>query len=220
MVVFIAEIGSNWEGDLKKAKELVRKCKKAGANYVKFQMWRAEDLYDNDDYKKYELDFYQATKIKEFCDLIGIEFFCSVFYPEAVELLERLDVKLYKIGSRTFTQADPYSQETLEAVARTKKPVIFSDGFFKVKLKPKSSRELFCIPEYPADPLLIDWDKIGHYDGFSDHTPGIETALLYCKKYPDKILEKHVKLTDSKGPDAFFSITTQELADLIIKSKS
>jgi len=129
-------------------------------------------------------------------------------------------VKLFKIASRTFTLVDPYSVETLATIADSKIPVIYSDGFFKVKLKPKSSRELFCIPEYPAAPSDIDWDKIGHYDGFSDHTPGIETALKYCKKYPDKILEKHVKLPDSKGPDAFFSITTQELAQLIILSKS
>ena len=41
----VAEIGSNWEGSITKAKKIIRECKKAGANAVKFQMWRAEDLY-------------------------------------------------------------------------------------------------------------------------------------------------------------------------------
>ena len=39
-VTIIAEIGSNWEGDLEKAKKLISKSKKAGADLVKFQMWR------------------------------------------------------------------------------------------------------------------------------------------------------------------------------------
>ena len=41
----VAEIGSNWEGSITKAKKLILECKKAGADAVKFQMWRAEDLY-------------------------------------------------------------------------------------------------------------------------------------------------------------------------------
>ena len=44
----VAEIGSNWEGRLSKAKRIIHECKKAGANAVKFQMWRAEDLYTVD----------------------------------------------------------------------------------------------------------------------------------------------------------------------------
>ena len=43
---FIAEIGSNWEGDSKIAKSHIKEAKKSGANFVKFQMWRAEDLYE------------------------------------------------------------------------------------------------------------------------------------------------------------------------------
>jgi len=41
----IAEIGSNWEGNLKKAEKIIHECKKAGVIVVKFQMWRARDLY-------------------------------------------------------------------------------------------------------------------------------------------------------------------------------
>ena len=42
----IAEIGSNWEGNLTTARKIIRECKEAGADGVKFQMWRASDLYE------------------------------------------------------------------------------------------------------------------------------------------------------------------------------
>ncbi len=43
----IAEIASNWEGSFSKAKKLIQESKDAGADAVKFQMWRADDLYNN-----------------------------------------------------------------------------------------------------------------------------------------------------------------------------
>jgi sialic acid synthase SpsE len=45
-VTIVAEIASNWEGNVTKAKKLIKECKKAGADAVKFQVWRAIDLYD------------------------------------------------------------------------------------------------------------------------------------------------------------------------------
>jgi len=220
---FVAEIGSNWYP--RHGRKLIKECKDAGANVVKFQMWRQKDLYpNNQEFKRYELTFDRTRKYKEYADSIGIEFFCSVFYPEAVAFLEELGVKRYKIASRTFT-GDLYAKETIEAVKKTGKPFIFSDGFntkFTMDRWKGNSlvKQLYCISEYPTNPDDIDWEEILKYDGFSDHTLGIETALKYCKLYPDKILEKHVKLEDSKGPDAFFSITTQELAQLITLSTS
>ena len=41
----IAEIASNWEGNFLKARKLIKESKIAGANAVKFQIWRANDLY-------------------------------------------------------------------------------------------------------------------------------------------------------------------------------
>jgi len=210
---FVAEIGSNWEGDIHKAFQLIRECKMAGANAVKFQMWRADDLYDGK-YKEYELSFYDVSEINQYAKFMNIEFFCSVFYPEAVEFLEKLGVKRYKIASRTARFEDPHSIDTILAVRKTRKEIIVSNGNIP------NSKRLYCISEYPTNPLEIDWDKAQKCDGFSDHTLGIESALKYAKLKPDGIIEKHVKLVDSKGPDAFFSITTQELAQLITLSTS
>ena len=129
----VAEIGSNWEGSITKAKKIIHECKKAGANAVKFQMWRAEDLYTRShpnwkNIKKSELTFDKARKIKEYSDKQNIEFFASAFYPEAVDFLESLNVKKYKIASRTCLFKDPFSRETLTKKSLTKKPVIISMG--------------------------------------------------------------------------------------------
>ena len=131
-VIVVAEIASNWDGSILKAKQLVKESKEAGADAVKFQMWRANDLYENHPdwkiIKKSELTFKKAEQIKKFADKFGIEFFCSAFYPEAINFLESLKVKRYKVASRTCTLRDPYSLETIRAEAKTKKPIIISMG--------------------------------------------------------------------------------------------
>ena len=124
-ITVVAEIGSNWEGNIIKAKKIIRKCKKSGADAVKFQMWRTDDLYQNhpqyDLIKRSELTFVKAEKLKKFSDDEGIEFFCSPFYPEAVDFLDKLGVKRFKVASRTCTLNDPHSLGTLKKIAETKK---------------------------------------------------------------------------------------------------
>ena len=61
-VTIVAEIASNWEGSIIKAKKLIKECKKAGADAVKFQVWRTSDLYNKKhpnwkEIKKSELSF-------------------------------------------------------------------------------------------------------------------------------------------------------------------
>ena len=229
-ISIIAEIGSNWEGSLTKAQKLIKECKNAGANMVKFQMWRSNDLYSKNHpdwkvIKKSELTFDKAKKIKKFADKIGIEFLCSVFYPEAVDFLESLDVKRYKIASRTCLFKDPYSLETLEKIASTKKPVIISMGMGgNKKLINKifsKNKKIFCycVSEYPLEFNRINWKSAKRYNGFSDHTLGITAPILFSilkkqKKVKEIVIEKHVKLKQSKGPDASTSISTNQLAEL------
>ena len=227
----IAEIGSNWEGNLTKAKKIIFKCKKVGVDIVKFQMWRAHDLYSLDhpnwkEIKKSELTFEKAKLVKRFSDKIGIEFVCSAFYPEAVDFLESLKVKRYKIASRTCLLKDPFSKETLEAVAGTKKPVIVSMGMggnknliHKIFSRDKTTY-CYCISEYPLKFSKINWKKALNYDGFSDHTLGITAPILFTilkkqKKAEQILIEKHVKLQNSNGPDASTSIDTNQLSELV-----
>ena len=230
-VIIVAEIGSNWEGSVLKAEKIIWECKKSGADAVKFQMWRAKDLYSKNhpnwkEIKKSELTFEKAEKIKKIADKIGIEFICSVFYPEAVKFLEKLNVKRYKIASRTCLIKDPYSLEVLESKAMTKKPIIISMGMGgnlkkikKIFLKNKTIF-CYCISEYPLEFKKIDWKEAIKYDGFSDHTSGIIAAIIFTilkkqKKSKLILIEKHIKLKNSKGPDASTSMDTKQLSELV-----
>ena len=227
----IAEIGSNWEGSIRIAQKIISECKNAGADAVKFQMWRAKDLYsethpDWTTIQKSELTFKKAEKIKKISDNLGIEFMCSAFYPEAVQFLESLNVRRYKIASRTCLLKDPFSRETLENKSKTKKPMIISMGMGgdkkkiqKIFLKNKIIF-CYCVSEYPLEFNKINWKKAVNYDGFSDHTMGITAPILFTilkkqKKSKEIIIEKHVKLQNSTGPDASTSIDTTQLSVLI-----
>jgi sialic acid synthase SpsE len=229
----VAEIASNWEGSISKAKKLILESKKAGANAVKFQMWRANDLYSKANpqwkiIKKSELTFEKAEKLKKYADSQNIEFFCSVFYPEGVNCLESLGVKKYKIASRTCLLNDKYSLETLESVARTRKPVIISMGMGGNKkriMKIFSKNKItfcYCISEYPTPFKKINWKEAMKYDGFSDHSIGIVAPFLFGLLKKERrakclIIEKHVKLRNSRGPDASTSMTIELLKELVSK---
>ena len=230
-ITVVAEIGSNWEGNTIKAKKIIRECKKAGADAVKFQIWRANDLYDTKHpswkiIKKSELTFNQASILKKFADKIKIDFFCSAFFPEAVDFLESINVKRYKVASRTCLLKDPFALETLKKKASTKKPVIISMGMGgnKKKILKMFSKNnkifCYCISEYPLEFEKIDWAVAPQYDGFSDHTMGIMAPIIFTilKKIKNSkkiYIEKHVKLKNSKGPDASTSINTEQLKELI-----
>jgi len=206
----VAEIASNWEGNLTKARKLIQESKNAGADAVKFQMWRAEDLYTEKHpnwkfIKKSEITFDKAKKLKKISDEIGIEFFCSAFYPDAIDFLEKINVKRYKVASRTCLFKDPYSIETLNKKSKTKKPVIISMGMGGSKkkieqiFKNNNTTFCYCISKYPTKLKEIVWKNAVKFDGFSDHTLGITAPIIFSvlkKNLGTKTIciEKHVKL--------------------------
>ena len=227
----VAEIASNWEGSFSKATKLIQESKNAGVDAVKFQMWRANDLYNSKHpnwkfIKKSEVTFDKAKKLKRIADKVGIEFFCSAFYPDAIRFLEKLNVKRYKIASRTCLLKDPFSLETLQEKSDTQKPVIISMGMGGNRKKIENifskNQKIFCycISEYPAQMNKIDWKNAIKFDGFSDHTLGIIAPIIFTilKKIKNSkkiYIEKHVKLKNSNGPDASTSITTEQLKELM-----
>lgn len=229
--IIVAEIGSNWEGSLTKAKKIIKECKEAGADAVKFQMWRANDLYSKkhpnwDEISKSELTFKHVKEIKSFSDSIGIEFFCSAFYPEAVKFLNSIKVKRFKVASRTCLMKDPHAKETLIEKSKTKKPIIVSMGLggskntIKKIFSKNTTTFCYCISEYPLKLSKINWKEAIKFDGFSDHTLGITAPIIFTilKKQLDTktiIIEKHVKSKNSVGPDASTSIDTEELREMV-----
>jgi len=230
-IFLVAEIGSNWEGSLPKAEKIIKECKKSGADAVKFQMWKATHLYKKshpnwNEIKRSELTFDKAKKIKKIADKNKIEFFCSAFYPEAVIFLESINVKKYKIASRTCLFTDPFSSETIREKAKTGKSVFISMGMGGNKRKIlnffSKSKPIFCycISQYPLPFKKIKWSDAIKFDGFSDHTLGITAPLIYAilkkQQKADKIIiEKHVKLLNSKGPDASSSLDIKKFGEMI-----
>jgi len=214
-----------------KAKKLIMESNVAGADGVKFQMWRASDLYTTDHPEwnniiKSELSFEQTTELKQYADEVGIDFFCSAFYPDAVTHLESLNVKQYKVASRTCLFEDPWSLETLQSKADTKKKIIISMGMGGEKnrineiFNDNETLYCYCISEYPTNFNKINWDDAKKFTGFSDHTLGINAAVIFAclkKEQNDEeaYIEKHVKLKDSIGPDASTSIDTDQLKKLV-----
>jgi len=142
-VYFIAEIGSNFDQDLSRAKDLIYLAKESGANAVKFQHYTAESLVSDIGFKslggskshqsswvKSVYETYEDaslnsewTKIlKETCAAAGITFFTSPYSFELVDLVYEF-VPAYKIGSGDVTWID-----IIEHIAAKNKPVLLATG--------------------------------------------------------------------------------------------
>tara|TARA_B100001013_G_scaffold327625_1_gene240900 strand:+ start:1057 stop:1782 length:726 start_codon:yes stop_codon:yes gene_type:complete len=230
----IAEIGSNWSGNEKIGKKMIKAAKLAGADYVKFQMWKATDLYKKsepfwNDIKRAEITPEIARKFKKYSDEQKIKFFCSVFNPEAVETLENLNVKLYKIASWTASMKHKKSRSTLESIAQTKKPVIISTGMnpninkLKQIFRENKKYFLYCIARYPTKINQLNFTRMKKFDGFSDHTEGFLAPIMFASNFlkSKKTLfyEKHVSVTESKGPDKPFAMPMNDFGQLISEFK-
>ena len=140
-VFVIAEAGVNHNGDIAVALQLCDAAKKAGADAVKFQTFRAEDLVvrgaptaeyqarqtgDQDQFlmlERLELSEAQHQKIKAHCDAIGIEFFSTPFSSNAVNMLVKLGVKRLKLSSGELTH-----RALVEHSAATQLPLLMSTG--------------------------------------------------------------------------------------------
>lgn len=215
----IAEIGSNWDGDMELAKETIDQCLFAGADMVKFQLWKTDIVYPNNpENKKWEMSFEQA---KELYNYAGGKCFFTPSYPEAVDFLESIHIPIYKIASVTSAQKHPYALETMQKVADTGKPVIISYGYGDKTddiFEDSFIMRLDCVPKYPA--TQKDYREIYKFGFLSDHTIGTNNMLSYYNLKKDIVIEKHVKLRDNSSPDSPFSLYTKELADFITLSKS
>ena len=118
----IAEIGSNHNGDMVIAKELIDSAKACGADGVKFQSFTNKSLIAKEEYDrnqsyddgdggkkhfgslkemvdKYYLREEQHFELAEYCKVIGIDFCSSAFSNSEVDLLQKLDVPFYKVAS-------------------------------------------------------------------------------------------------------------------------
>ena len=141
-VFIIAEAGVNHNGDVNLAKKLIDLAKKAGADAVKFQTFRAEDVVSRNaekaEYQKEttgvdESQFEMIKKLEladsDFADLSacaheqGVVFLSTPFDRSSVDLLDELGVPAFKIPSGEITNLP-----LLRQIARKQKPIILSTG--------------------------------------------------------------------------------------------
>ena len=217
----IAEIGQNHNGSMMLAKELIVAAKENGADVAKFQIFNAKKLFKKKGNKWYknnleaELSVDQIFELNDVCKKNNIEFMASVFQKEFIKLTESIKMKRYKIASRSINDT-----KLLKEIITTKKPIIASLGMWKKKIFPLNNlhniKYLFCISKYPAPKSQIKFSKqfFKKYDGFSDHTLGLDKAKQSIK-FGAQILEKHFTLDKNlPGPDHILSILPHELKDL------
>jgi sialic acid synthase SpsE len=197
----IAEVGQNFCGSIELAEYMIWAANDAGADLVKFQLFDSQKLYG----KKIEaeLSFEQALHLFNFgkrLGIMGVEVFFSVFDLERVNWCEQIGVKRYKLS-----YANRDNKELLEATHRTGKPCIVS------------GRDLYCVPHYPTGIGELHFNDVdfNKYEGFSDHTEGIEAAQIALVKGA-KIIEKHFCVNHQLGVDAGWSMDCDELRKLAL----
>jgi sialic acid synthase SpsE len=221
-MLIIAEIGQNHNGDMEIARKLINAAKEGGADIAKFQLYDVDAIFPSDfqwykEAKEAQLNQQQVGELADWCRQAGIEFMASVFDVGRVGWCEKIGMKRYKIASRSI-----YEKHLINAIARTGKDIIVSLGMYREKGFPKIKTQgkvdfLYCVAKYPTLPQdlnfrEVDFDK---YAGFSDHTIGIDAALVAMARGA-RIIEKHFTL-DKKmhGPDHSGSMEPDELRQIV-----
>ena len=148
-ILIIAEAGVNHNGNIEMAKELINAAADAGADYVKFQTFKTEKLVSVDakqaEYqqknmgssaeasqfemlKKLELSVNDHHELIAYCNSKNIKFLSTAFDLDSIDLLNELNIDLFKIPSGEITNL-PY----LEKIGRLNKQVIVSTGMCVMK---------------------------------------------------------------------------------------
>ncbi|WP_299048774.1 N-acetylneuraminate synthase family protein [uncultured Polaribacter sp.] len=243
MTLIIAEIAQAHDGSLGMAHAYIDAVAKTGCNIIKFQTHIAEaessihepfrvrfskqDSTRMEYWKRMEFTLKQWKELKNHCDDVGLEFMSSPFSNKAVDLLEEIGVKRYKVGS-----GEVNNYVLLERIAQTGKPVIISSGMSSfeeldqtilfLKSRNVSYSILQCTTSYPTKPNQFGLNVIKELKdrykakvGFSDHSSSIE-ACIAATALGAEILEFHVVFDKEMfGPDAKSSLNLLETAQLV-----
>jgi len=239
----IAEAGSNHNGDLDTAKELIDVAADAGADAVKFQTFRAEDLYVeesgeveylDDDRSIYdiiesmEMPYEWIPELHDYCLDREIQFMSTPFDERSAEELAEY-VPAWKVASYTSSHI-PF----LRHLADTDKPIIMSTGAHEIDEVSESVSTLLeagveglallqCVAAYPTPLSEINvrvvetlQEEFGALSGLSDHTLDPVTAPSAAVALGASVVEKHFTLDKSmEGPDHEFALEPDELDTMV-----
>jgi sialic acid synthase SpsE len=242
-VFIVAEAGSNHNGDLDTAVELVQSAARAGADAIKFQDFTLDTLISVEAYQKtlgLKNGWQQGIKnctfkpewhkiVTEAAKKAGIFYFSTPFSLEAVDTLDEF-VPFFKIASCDIT----FFPLIKKAAAKGKGIFISTGASYIEEIDKavelvKSYRPPFicimhCIMLYPAPFTSLNISYIGtlaeRYGlpiGFSDHSPGIDASLSAVVKGA-KAIEKHFTLDkNQEGFDHKNSLSPDDFKELVEK---
>ena len=234
----IAEVGLAHEGSLGNAMRFVEIAKEAGADAVKFQTHIAsEESTIEEQFRikfskqdKSRFDYWKRTGfskseweiLAKFTEELEITFLSSPFSVLAIDWLEDIGVKAWKVGSGEF-----FSSSIIERLISTNKPIILStgmateaevsDAYDLLKSEGVEFSILQCTSEYPSDfqsvglNVLENWiKKFNCPIGLSDHSGTIYPAIAAISSGAS-IVELHITMSrDLFGPDIVASVTKEE----------
>jgi sialic acid synthase SpsE len=198
-VYFIADIGANHDGNLERAKLLIRLAAESGADAAKFQHFRAAEIASRQGFaalggqlahqatwKKPAYQVYQdaslprewTAALKEQCDAAGIDFLSTPYDLEAIDLLDR-HVPAFKVGSGDITW-----NEILVKVGSKGKPVILSTGASDIG---DVQRAVHVLQEFHVPLVLMQCNT--NYSGKIDNFQHIHLNVLktYQCMFPETI---------------------------------
>jgi N-acetylneuraminate synthase len=239
----IAEIGGNFT-TLEEAKRLIGGAAQAGADAVKLQTYRAETLasrkavFDMENtgvvpqfelFRKYEISEDMHREIFAYAGSTGLDWFSTPSHESDVDMLERLGVGAYKIGSD-----DACNLPFLRYVARIGKPVLLSTGMCTLEEVRESVQAivgtgnrrltlLHAITSYPTHPESVNLRAMQTLArefpdldvGYSDHTLG-PIACICAAALGARVLEKHFTWdTRAEGPDHMLSADPREMKFIV-----
>lgn len=197
---FIADIASNHDGDLQRAKELIWLSKDAGADAVKFQHFKAENIVSDkgfknlkdhhshqanweksvfEIFKEYELDRNWNLQLIEEAKKAQIEFFTTPYDIDAVEEINEY-LPAYKIGSGDITWID-----FIELIAKKGKPTLLASGASNIE---DVKRAVDSIIKFNKQVVLMQCNT--NYTGSIDNFKYINLNVLkmFSAMYPNMIL--------------------------------
>lgn len=198
---FIADIGANHDGDIKRAIQLIHLAKEAGADAAKFQNFQAPKIVSKYGFdhlggkfshqSRWEKSVYEVyedasvpmdwTKIvKEECDKISIHYFSSPYDFESVDHLEKYNVPAYKIGSGDITWP-----EIIEYIAKKNKPILIAAGASDIE---DVQRAMNILLKYNNQIVLMQCNT--NYTASAENFKYINLRVLnaFRELYPEVIL--------------------------------
>ena len=215
---FIAEVSSNHNRDLDRARAFVRGAADAGCDSVKFQLFRVNELFapevlsrseEHLSRARWELPVEFLPELAKECAGAGVSFSCTPFYLGAVEILAPY-VDFFKIASYELLWDD-----LLVECARAGKPVVISTGMatmeeidHAVSVSRAAGAQdltlLHCVSSYPAPPEECNLAAIatmraefGCKVGWSDHSVDPAVIARAVHRWGAEVVEVHFDLDES-----------------------